>query len=972
MRLENIIKNLFSRSEITISDSVDDAIMAKALKAFDLATKTDRQPQTHKRISFIKRFAVAAVIIGILVAGYFSFARFEMIPQEKHAPVASCEKNVQHCEVSQQAELAAKMAEELKKIETMFNCGNVEGLIGALDSDSIGIKSACANYLAELGSEQAIEKLQLLSNEFVGDDTDNVFAAAVRKIRELNNQKELKVDDSNQVGINNDRGDVAVLRLFIAAEEDGSGIGQAIVKVRMREAKGKESIKKDYITDSNGLCLIELCEGVIDDFDIKVEADNRVWMRMRWGKYSSVRNIPEEYTISMMKGTTIGATVVDQQNKPIANAKVRLMVSSLLGKEPVASIYKKQVTTDEQGKWEINIAPNDEMLTTTGYGGLGIEVTHADYAKGGYFYGEQGKKIEPLRDKSEMIVLGKGFNIHGFVVNESGEPISNAALQQTIHGSNEGRTRTDIDGRFELKNVRKGKITLTATAGGFGPTSYEAVVTEDNQEFNFVLRPGGELFGIVVDENGNAIDDATVRLSKWRGNPSIAQRVKTDADGVFLFPNMPIDEQVTLEIYSNDYHSIEREVMVSEREYRFVMHPEIVVGGKVLDAETRKGIKKFQIEHATQRRKGNRLMWQSTKKIDCESADGSFIIHNLFGGAFGYAVKVRAKGYRPVISREFRSDEGKVELEFLLEKAEDISGAVYLPDGNICEAAEVYLVTDGHYVNYYNGVNTDKWQCKYVISDSEGKFSFAAEGDKYKIVVVHKEGVREIDEEEFLKTGRVDLEKWGRIEGIVYDGMVPAANHYVSILTRSDKHGLYFNTWYKIKSDDKGKFVVDKAVPGKTVIDKLLVSKHDEWERVRGQEIEVEVTAGQTLKVEIGGTGRTVVGMIVVPEWMRLNDFYAFSCRIVSKITDDKLAEISEGLDFPEPNDLEQISSEELLQWYRYSKATNEFDRLLLAKKKLICGNDYVNRFALREADGQFKIASRESLVQICFLMILL
>ena len=105
-------------------------------------------------------------------------------------------------------------------------------------------------------------------------------------MKDLNDQKDLKVDDSNLVGINNDKSDVAALRLFITAEEDGSGIGQAIVKVRMREAKSKERIKKEYITDANGLCLIELCEGDIEDFDIKVEADKRVWMRMRWGKYS--------------------------------------------------------------------------------------------------------------------------------------------------------------------------------------------------------------------------------------------------------------------------------------------------------------------------------------------------------------------------------------------------------------------------------------------------------------------------------------------------------------------------------------------------------------------------------------------------------------------------------------------------------------------------------------------------------------
>ncbi len=954
MRLENIIKNLFSRSEITISDSVDDGIMAKALKAFDLAAKKDRQLQTHKRMNFIKRFSVAAIIIGILVAGYFSFARFEMRPPQKHDQVAICEKNVQQCEVSQQVQLAAKMAEELKKIEAMFNCGDVQGLIGALDSDLMEIKAACANYLAELGSEQAIEKLQLMSNEFMGDDTDNVFAAAVRKIRKLNDQKDLKVDDSNLVGINNDKSDVAALRLFITAEEDGSGIGQAIVKVRMREAKSKERIKKEYITDANGLCLIELCEGDIEDFDIKVEADKRVWMRMRWGKYSKVRNIPKEYTISMTKGTTIGATVVNEQNEPVADAKVQLVVPSLLDKEPVVNVIKKEAITDEQGKWEIDIMPNDDMISKTGYNGFAIDVIHKDYADAGYGYGLADREIGPLRDKSEVMVLKKGFKIFGFAVDQNGNPISNAAIQQTIHGVNEDRTRTDINGRFEFDKVDMGNVILTAIAGGFGPVSYKAVITEDNQEFNFVLGPGGELLGIVVDENGNAIDDATVHLSNWRGNSSINQGVKTDADGSFLFPNLPINEQVTISAYRDGYQSIKREVMVGQEEYRFEMHPEIKVFGKVQNAETKEPVKKFTIIHGTRSREDERIIWQTTNQREEESADGRFKDDSFWAG-YSFIVKVQSQGYRPEVSREILTTEGNVELEFLMEKGEDISGVVYLPDGSVAKATEVYLISKGEYLHFFNGENSDKVWNSGCLSDDEGKFRFGAEPDRYLIIAVHEKGFGEIESEDLVKTGRVDLRKWGRIEGVVYDGLAAAVGCEVSISTKKGIDGA-FKSYYRIKTDAKGRFVVDKAIAAKTVIPKLLSSEKDQWTPTGGQELEREVYPGETLVVEIGGTGRTVVGTIVVPGWLGLNDFDAFSCWIVSKITDDKLAEISEGLDFPEPNDLEQISSEELLQWYRYSKATNEFGRQLLAKKKIICGNDYVNRFALREADGQFKI----------------
>jgi len=87
---------------------------------------------------------------------------------------------------------------------------------------------------------------------------------------------------------------------------------------------------------------------------------------------------------------------------------------------------------------------------------------------------------------------------------------------------------------------------------------------------------------------------------------------------------------------------------------------------------------------------------------------------------------------------------------------------------------------------------------------------------------------------------------------------------------------------------------------------------------------------------------------------MGLNDFGAFSCKVVSKIADDKLAEIWSGLDFAEPADMGQMSSDELLSWYKSTQY--EIERKLEEKGKQIFGDGYVDRLALTEGEGQFSV----------------
>ena len=80
---------------------------------------------------------------------------------------------------------------------------------------------------------------------------------------------------------------------------------------------------------------------------------------------------------------------------------------------------------------------------------------------------------------------------------------------------------TDRDGRFEVGGMSAGTYAARVVRGGYAPWSTAAIeVPESGPETDLgdiVLVPGETVQGIVVDENGDPIEGASVRASEAGG-----------------------------------------------------------------------------------------------------------------------------------------------------------------------------------------------------------------------------------------------------------------------------------------------------------------------------------------------------------------------------------------------------------------------------------------------------------------------
>lgn len=156
----------------------------------------------------------------------------------------------------------------------------------------------------------------------------------------------------------------------------------------------------------------------------------------------------------------------------------------------------------------------------------------------------------------EATSAGPGFRIAGTVVNAlGGNALARArvTLQDTRNPEKLAQTFTSEDGRFEFNHIDAGKYALGGAKRGFIAAEYEqheqfstAIVTGsgvDTEHLTLRLAPFAVLSGKVLDEEGDAVRQATVSLyaeDRQTGVGRIHQvrSERTDDQGTYEFSDL--------------------------------------------------------------------------------------------------------------------------------------------------------------------------------------------------------------------------------------------------------------------------------------------------------------------------------------------------------------------------------------------------------------------------------------------------
>jgi RNA polymerase sigma factor (sigma-70 family) len=608
-------------------------------------------------------------------------------------------------------------------------------------------------------------------------------------------------------------------------------------QLRVHYGCGSNYEREQFSTDANGFYLVDFGEIKPSSLHIRVTRAGYVPMAFTW-QDEMVENIGKEFSFYLPKGTKVGGIIENEDSKPIPSATVIVSMYTAEGREyPWIRMDDYTMITDANGRWQCDIFPDEPH-------GFSLKLSHPNYADRRIWVDEPDYKFEDFYSMKSVLIIVEGALLSGWVTDSEGTPIEGASVFTGEDRYDDvPKTTTDSEGRFEfehfLPQLHRDTVVLTVQAKGYGPELRVVPVHREMEPVIIALGPPHTIRGRVIDVNGEPIGGAGVDADRWyghknlawRGYRSISWRSETDDEGKFVWDEAPADE-VDIDIYKNGYMRVAEEVFVArEEEYEIVMLPELVITGSVVDADTNEPIWNFTATPGNWWPNGG-IHWGTDRYNTKDFSDGKYelIMSHPYAG---HVVRIEAEGYLPAKSRVFDSDEGTVSYDFRLEKGGGPGGIVYEPNGSPAAEAEISVVRPTKNLNFENGIPSNRPQTEWAVADEDGTFSFKdlLDDSLYKLVVIHDEGFTEVTKQQWLEDPNISLQEWGRIEGRLFSGLRPIAGQVHVYNTDSHNNPNDLNYYFRIKAftDDEGNFVIERALPGRTEVGRMIVSEDGRW-----------------------------------------------------------------------------------------------------------------------------------------------
>ena len=510
-----------------------------------------------------------------------------------------------------------------------------------------------------------------------------------------------------------------------------------------------------------------------------------------------------------------------------------------------------ELTTDAHGRWRLDVAPRN-------LGGVFVSVEHPRYRSngGGVF-----------RNLDSAMVLTQGLTVSGRVVDAAGRPVKGAQAfigHDRFAPSQPMGTTTEL-GMFTIENSDSGPTIITVQAEGFAPLIRDVRVEEHSVPVEIqLIEPGSVVRGKVVDIEGKPVAGAFFGAENWRGHRSIHFRVDTDKDGRFEWKGAPKDV-VIYDAGKFGYMSSRNiPLTAADREQIVTLHPQIVIAGRVSDAETGQTLPKFRLTQSRRIGGHKEIYWAENESVEITGDQYAMRFSEPFEALF---IRIEAPGYRTVASRAFRSGDGNATFDFALERgAKESSGVVLLADGKPAAGAEVVIDTRTMGFLMQAGQFDRRANVPKVACGSDGQFTFTPPAEKFLLIAFSDAGYAQAFPDEFAESGKLVLQPWGKIEGELRIGQQPAAKEHVQFnpgLFQRGGRTYNFTYGYSTLTDQQGRFTFDRVVPGPGTVWRVInntAASHGF--PVWGWQQRVEVNPGQTARVQVGGKGRPVIGRV--------------------------------------------------------------------------------------------------------------
>jgi beta-lactamase regulating signal transducer with metallopeptidase domain len=588
-----------------------------------------------------------------------------------------------------------------------------------------------------------------------------------------------------------------------------------------------------------------------------------------WDSGDHPEEIPERFTAELDAGWSVGGIVVDGDGNPVQRTEVHPYIN--FKKRPddmrqlgVGTVFK----TDERGAWRFDSVPDSQPAVT-------VSINHPEFQTIRRPLARADFELRIDESPRRTIELNAGLTVTGTVTDATGEPIEGALVKtQFINEIRQGIS--DEQGHYRLTGCDSRMARIVVSARGYATDMQEVQVDTDTKAVNFQMQPGGHVRVRVLDENGKGIHRARLLFQRWRGQfkyfefGHIGQY--TDENGVWEWNEAPLDE-FKADISRPEGMQLQHQSLIArEQEYIFQPPTMLVVSGSVVDAKTKKPVPKFRVVPGTRNEPGRGTNdWWSTDE-GYVAANGEYSIARRFA-APTHMIRIEADGYKVTTSRDIRSDEGKVAIDFELQRAEDIAIQLVTAAGKPAGGARIALGVTGSQIRIDRGeISDSQTYALQMVADSDGWFRMPSRDDPFQLVITHADGFAHLKSSDGNIPQSVTLTEWARVEGTFHIGKDAGPDVTLSLFSSGvssyGENAPHIFTQHEVVTDKDGRFVLERVFPGTGFIGRNIVVMVDNGatEVTSSKRVPAQFVSGKTTTVNVGGDGRAVIGKLVPPE----------------------------------------------------------------------------------------------------------
>ncbi|HEY6050768.1 MAG TPA: carboxypeptidase-like regulatory domain-containing protein, partial [Thermoanaerobaculia bacterium] len=369
---------------------------------------------------------------------------------------------------------------------------------------------------------------------------------------------------------------------------------------------------------------------------------------------------PGSANVALRRAATVTGRALDENGQPVAGARVRVNQDTgfrrMMQRGPAAmaaSAMAGGVSTGLDGSFRIrNVAPGRN---------LELEAAKIGYAPA-HRPGLTLKPGDAVKDVA--LVLRKGLEARGKIVDAQGQPVSSAEVRVALsEGGGRGarvvlrlmgvdREKPDAvsgaDGAFVVKGLEAGDYTALVARDGFARKTVPALQVKASGENVWPpiqLTAGSVLAGFVRDSAGQPIAGAQI-LAVDPGSGARPVDALSALDGGFRLAGFSADRPLMLNVSAPGYAPLQKNVTPPADNMAIVLKTAGSIRGIVEDADTKQPVTDFSISRSN-RGAGPFNIQIGGRGSDraFHSDDGTFELPDVAPGK--WTVRASAAGYKP-------------------------------------------------------------------------------------------------------------------------------------------------------------------------------------------------------------------------------------------------------------------------------------------------------------------------------------